>query len=146
MPKPQPPEAELRAAIGLEDLLALLVKAGRLAPERSQDVAARARTLHSQVLKEKVGSLRSQAAARYEVSPAEILVAAKVPSATDPRRLLDEDAIAECMAAASDLPHLKIDPLKVDGGLVTKTLSRPFARRHERLAGTREEIVGKPRA
>ena len=130
MPKPNPPDAELRAAIGLEDLLALLVKAGRLAPDRAQDVAARARTLHSQVLKEKVGSLRSQAAARYEVSPAEILVAAKVAIAGDARRTIDEDTIAECLAKAADLPHLKIDPLKIDGTLVTRTLSRPFARRH----------------
>ncbi len=130
MPKATPPDPELRAAIGLEDLLALLVKAGRLAPEKAQDVAARARTLHSQVLKEKVGSLRSQAAARYEVSPAEILVSAKVANASDARRTLDEDTIAECLAKAADLPHLKIDPLKIDGALVTKTLSRPFARRH----------------
>jgi len=130
MAKREAPEAELRAAIGLEDLLALLVKAGRLAPEKAQDVAARARTLHSQVLKEKVGSLRSQAAARYEVSPAEIVVSAKVANGADARRTLDEDTIAECLAQAADLPYLKIDPLKVDGALVTKTLSRPFARRH----------------
>ena len=130
MAKPQAPEAELRSAIGLEDLLGLLVKSGRLAPERVQDVAARARTLASQVLKEKVGSVRSQAAARYEVSPAEIVTAAKVPSAADPKKTLDEDAVAECLAEAADVPYLKIDPLKVDGGLVTRTLSRPFARRH----------------
>jgi general secretion pathway protein E len=82
------------------------------------------------VLKAKRGSLRSQAAARYEVSPAEIVVSAKVANAADPRRTLDEDTIAECLAKAADLPYLKIDPLKVDGALVTKTLSRPFARRH----------------
>jgi general secretion pathway protein E len=130
MAKPQAPEAELRSAIGLEDLLGLLVKSGRLAPERANDVASRARTLASQVLKEKVGSVRSQAAARYEVSPAEIVTAAKVPSARDGKKLLDEDAVAECLAEAADVPYLKIDPLKVDGALVTRTLSRPFARRH----------------
>jgi general secretion pathway protein E len=130
MAKPQAPEGELRSAIGLDDLLGLLVKSKRLAPERAPDVAARARTLASQVLKEKVGSLRSQAAARYEVSPAEIVAAAKVPSAADAKKLLDEDTVAECLAEAADLPHLKIDPLKVDGALVTRTLSRPFARRH----------------
>jgi general secretion pathway protein E len=130
MAKPQAPEAELRSAIGLEDLLGLLVKSGRLAPERAHDVASRARTLASQVLKEKVGSVRSQAAARYEVSPAEIVTAAKVPSARDGKKLIDEDAVAECLAEAADVPYLKIDPLKVDGALVTRTLSRPFARRH----------------
>jgi hypothetical protein len=90
MAKPQAPEAELRSAIGLEDLLGLLVKSKRLAPERAQDVAARARTLASQVLKEKVSSVRSQAAARYEVSPAEIVTAAKAPKAGDAKRTLDE--------------------------------------------------------
>jgi general secretion pathway protein E len=130
MAKREAPEAELRAAVGLDDLLALLVKAGRLAPDAARDVAARARTLASQVVKEKVGSVRSQAAARYEVSPAEIVVAARVPNAAEPRKPLDEDAIAECLAQAADVPYLKIDPLKVDGALVTKTLSRPFARRH----------------
>ncbi len=130
MAKPHLPDAELRAAIGLDDLLALLVKAGRLAPERAQDVAARARTLASQVVKDKVGSVRSQAAARYEVSPAEIVAAAKLGCANDGRRVIDEDMVAECLAQAADLPYLKIDPLKVDGALVTRTLSRPFARRH----------------
>ena len=130
MAKRDAPETELRTAIGLEDLLALLVKAGRLAPDRAQDIAARARTLASQVVKEKVGSVRSQAAARYEVSPAEIVVAARAPNASDPRKPLDEDTLAECLAQAADVPYLKIDPLKVDGTLVTRTLSRPFARRH----------------
>jgi general secretion pathway protein E len=130
MSKRDAPEAELRAAIGLEDLLALLVKSGRLANERASDVAARARTLASQVLKEKVGSVRSQAAARYEVSPAEIVAASRTPNALDPRRTLDEDTVAECLAQAADVPYLKIDPLKIDGALVTRTLSRPFARRH----------------
>jgi general secretion pathway protein E len=130
MAKPHAPDAELRTAVGLEDLLALLVKAGRLDPERAQDVAARARTLASQVVREKVGSVRSQAAARYEVSPAEIVAAARLQNAADARKPLDEDVIAECLAKAADVPFLKIDPLKVDGALVTKTLSRPFARRH----------------
>ena len=118
MPKREAPEAELRAAVGLEDLLALLVKSGRLGHERAQDVAARARTLASQVLKEKVGSVRSQAAARYEVSPAEIVAASRTPNSSDPRRTLDEDAVAECLAQAADVPYLKIDPLKIDGALV----------------------------
>jgi general secretion pathway protein E len=130
MAKPHAPEAELRAAVGLEDLLALLVKAGQLSPDHAQDVGARARTLASQVVREKVGSVRSQAAARYEVSPAEIVAAARPPNAANPKKRIDEDAIAEVLARAADVPYLKIDPLKVDGSLVTKTLSRPFARRH----------------
>lgn len=93
-------------------------------------MAARAVTLRSQVLKDRVGSVRSQAAARYDVSPPEIVAAASLPDPRRRDRRLDEDAIAECVAAAAELPYVKIDPLKVDAELVTKTLSRPFAHRH----------------
>ncbi|MDX1648417.1 MAG: GspE/PulE family protein [Myxococcota bacterium] len=132
------PGSEPRALLSLAELLELLVRAGRLDPERARDVAARETTLTSQVLKDRVGSVRSQAAARYEVSPAEIVAAARVPDAEREGRSLDEHAVAECLAAAADLPYLKIDPLKIDAELVTRTLSRPFARRHAVIAVARD--------
>ena len=82
------------------------------------------------MLKERVGSVRSQAAARYDATPAEVVAAADLQNAKNPRRKLDEDQIAEAIAAATGVPYLKIDPLKIDGDLITKTMSRPFARRH----------------
>jgi len=133
MPEPDrsaAPEGELRPSLALDELLERLVAEARLSPEQSRDLSARAITLRSQVLKERVGSLRSQAAARYDVSPAEIVATARIPDPERPGRSVDEDSIAECLAHAGGLPYVKIDPLKVDGSLVTKTLSRPFARRH----------------
>ena len=128
MAKPQ--NDEPRAPLNLEELLELLVKAKRLEPAKAQEIAGRATTLRSQVLKERVGSLRSQAAARYEASPAELVAVLRLADASNPKRTLDEDAVAETVAAAADVPYLKIDPVKVDPDLVTRTLSRPFARRH----------------
>jgi general secretion pathway protein E len=128
MAKPQTDEP--RAPLSLEELLDLLVQAKRLEPAKAQEVAGRATTLRSQVLKERVGSLRSQAAARYEASPAELIAVLRLADASNPKRTLDEDAIAEAVAAAADVPYLKIDPVRVDPDLVTRTLSRPFARRH----------------
>ena len=114
----------------MEELLELLVKAKRLEPTKVAEIAGRATTLRSQVLKERVGSVRSQAAARYEASPAELVAVLRLTDASNAKRTLDEDAIAEAIAAASDVPYLKIDPVRVDPDLVTRTLSRPFARRH----------------
>ena len=128
MAKPQ--NDEPRAPLALEELLDLLVKAKRLEPAKAQEIAGRATTLRSQVLKERVGSVRSQAAARYEASPAELVAVLRLADAINPKRTLDEDAIAETIAAAADAPYLKIDPVKIDPDLVTRTLSRPFARRH----------------
>jgi general secretion pathway protein E len=135
MPTPAPPAqppsgAEPRPPLCLAELLEHLVAAGRLSPEAARDVAARETTLRSQVLKDRVGSVRSQAAARYDVSPPELVAAAGLPDPGRPGRRLDEDTVAECLARAAGVPYVKIDPLRVDGDLVTKTLSRPFARRH----------------
>jgi len=120
----------IRPALSLEELLELLVKQGILEESRPREIEAQATTLRSAVLKERVGSLRSQAAARYDVTPAEIVVAARVPNAHKPDKLLGEDIIAEAIGRAAGVPYLKLDPLKLDGDLITKTLSRPYARRH----------------
>ena len=122
-PEPRPP-------LGLEELVELLVRQGDLPEAARQDVLARATTLRSRVLKERVGSVRSQAASRYDVSPAEIVAAANLPHPRKSHRRLDEDAIAEAMARAAGVPYQKIDPLRIESQLVAKTLSRPFARHH----------------
>ncbi len=119
-----------RAPLTLDELLEQLVQSDRIGVEQARDVTARERTLHSQVLKERVGSVRSQAAARYDVSPVEILSAANLPDKAQTGKRLNEDSLAQHLAGKAGLPYLKVDPLKIDGKLVTKTLSRPFARRH----------------
>ena len=127
---PGPGHVGLRAPISLDELLEQLVQADRIGPEQASDVAARERTLRSQVLKERVGSVRSQAASRYDVTPAETIAAARLQDRRHKGKKIGEDAIAAHLAEAAGLPHLKVDPLKIDAKLVTKTISRPFARRH----------------
>jgi general secretion pathway protein E len=125
-----PAGGEPRSALTLEELIEILRGAGLMTPEQAKEVGGRGATLRSRVLKERVGSVRSQAAARYDATPAEVVAAADLQNAKNPRRKLDEDSIAEAIAEASGVPYLKIDPLKIDGDLITKTMSRPFARRH----------------
>ncbi len=119
-----------RPALALDELLELMVQHKIATAEATAGVAARATTLRSQVLKERVGSVRSQAASRYDVTPAEVVVAARLPHPKQPKALLDEDSIAQLLAHASGVPYHKIDPLRIDNQLVAKTLSRPFARHH----------------
>ena len=69
-------------------------------------------------------SVRSQAAARYKVSPAEIVAAASLPHAEEPRRRVEEDVVAKCIAAESMFTYLKLDPLKLDNKLITTTFPR----------------------
>jgi general secretion pathway protein E len=120
----------MRAALGLDEMLEILVRQKLLDEAQAREIEARATTLRSAVLKERVGSVRSQAAARYDVTPAEIVAAARLPHPGKPHQRIGEDEVAEALAAAAGLRHWKIDPLKLDNQLITKTLSRPFARRH----------------
>ncbi len=130
LPAKAPPSGEPRAALSLSELVELLVRAKVLAPAHGKDIEARATMLRSRVLKDRVGSVRSQAAARYDVSAAEIVAAAGMPHAQKEHRKIDEDAIAQAIAADTGLRHVKIDPLKLDNALISKTFSRPFVRRH----------------
>ncbi|MEE9280305.1 MAG: GspE/PulE family protein [Myxococcota bacterium] len=129
MAEVRPPLSEPRPPLTLSELLEIL-GAEILTPEQAKDVESREITLKSRVLKDKVGSVRSQAAARYDVSPAEIVAAATFPHPQKSHRRIDEDAIAELVARAAKLPYVKLDPLRLDSELISKTFSRPFASRH----------------
>jgi len=122
--------AEPRPPLSLGEVLEIVRDRGALTAQQSKEIEARAVTLKSRVLKDKVGSVRSQAAARYEASPAEIIAAAALPHPKHAHRRLDEDFVAECIAAHAGLRYQKLDPLKLDNNLISKTLSRPFVRRH----------------
>ena len=59
------------------------------------------------------------------VTPVELVVQAQIPHLDG---TLGEDAIMEALAMASGMPFYKIDPLRLDAKLITRTLSRGFAR------------------
>lgn len=63
-----------------------------------------------------------------EVSPAEIIASLELTSPKDGSHL-NEDDIVKCLAHGTGTPFVKIDPLKLDAGLITSTISLPFARR-----------------
>src|SRR5258705_3891481 len=131
LPANDPPAAaEPRPPLLLAELCEILTRAKLLTPLQAKDIEGRETTLGSRVLKERVGSVRSQAAARYEAPAAEVVAAAGLPHAQKEHRRLDEDAIAQCVASATKLRYVKIDPLKLDNALISKTFSRPFVRRH----------------
>jgi general secretion pathway protein E len=133
---------DMRTALGLEELLDLFTRSELLDERSATQVVARATTLRSHVLKHKVGAVRSQAAARYDVSPAEIIAAAQLPHPDERQSPIDEENIAEVLAEAAGLEYRKIDPLKIDGDLVTKTLPRPFARHHMVIPlGNEDDVI-----
>ncbi len=107
-------------------VLEALVAQGLLTARQAQEVLAREAAARARVLKAKGGG---KEAARYDVSPVELIAAFQIPLPEN-RGVLDEDRVTEAAARASGIEYWKIDPLKLDMGLATRTVSRPFAQKH----------------
>jgi general secretion pathway protein E len=65
-----------------------------------------------------------------DVSPIELLASFQFPDARKRPDVLDEDRIATAVATFAGIPHRRIDRLSLDSTLITRTLSRAYARRN----------------
>ncbi|MFP2925363.1 GspE/PulE family protein [Pyxidicoccus sp. 3LG] len=118
-------------------VLEALVAQGFLTPQQAQEVLAREPAARARVLKAQ-GATGGKEAARYDVSPVEVVAAFQVPLANG-RGVLDEDRITDAAARAAGITYRKIDPLKLDMALTTRTVSRPYAQKHVILPLERTE-------
>ncbi|WP_371877627.1 GspE/PulE family protein [Pyxidicoccus parkwayensis] len=117
-------------------VLEALVAQGLLSPQQAQEVLAREPAARARVLKAQGGN--GKEAARYDVSPVEVVAAFQVPMANG-RGVLDEDRVTEAAARAASTAYRKIDPLKLDMAMATRTVSRPYAQKHVLLPLERGE-------
>jgi len=76
---------------------------------------------------------RGRGPIQMEVSPVQIIASFKLPLPEDPDKLITEDLIMDMLARELDMEYVKIDPLKLDLDLVTRTISRAFARKHSMI-------------
>src|SRR5258705_1385493 len=89
LPANDPPAAaEPRPPLLLSERCEILTRANLLTPQQAKDIEGRETTLRSRVLKDRGGSVRSQAAARYDFSASEIGSAAPLPHAQKENRRL----------------------------------------------------------
>jgi general secretion pathway protein E len=119
------PLARTSADFTLSFVLQALVAAKLLTHSQAQDVRAKEAAARARVLKQ-VGADNDEA--RYTISPIEVVAAFQVPLAGG--RVLDQDHISEVVAAAAGVGYRKIDPLKLDMALATRTVSKPYAQKH----------------
>lgn len=102
-----------------------LISQGFLSASQGQDLIAKEGPARARVLKQMGGG----DATRYSVSPIEIVAAFQIPLA-DNKGALDQDRVSEAVAKAAGVGYRKIDPLKLDMALATRTVSKPFAAKH----------------
>ncbi|MGD8368116.1 MAG: ATPase, T2SS/T4P/T4SS family [Desulfobacterales bacterium] len=69
----------------------------------------------------------------------DVISALNLNRSDDPDKPVDEEVITEALAAQWELPYRKIDPLKLDLDVVTKTLPRSYAKKHMILPVAKED-------
>jgi general secretion pathway protein E len=114
----------------LELVADLLAKQGILSDDQRRTAFARENVQRARLLRDQPSRGGGRALRRAELSPVEVLASFKFPDARRESDTVDEDVATQAIAAAVGIPYRKIDPLKLDAQLITRTLSRPFARKH----------------
>jgi len=105
---------------------AILIRQGLLVPEQADQVRKEAQSLPAQI--------RRNPRAFEQRSPAyEIVQRLNFPHHDNSTGILGEFEIAQAVAADSELPYVRIDPLKLDADLIENRISRPFAKKHRML-------------
>ena len=102
---------------------------GILREEDRKTASARENVQRAKLLRETQGR-GGRALRRADLSPVELLASFAFSDARREADRVDEDKITKALAEVIGLPYVKIDPLKLDVQLITRTLSRPFARKH----------------
>ena len=114
----------------LEFVTEVLARAGILTDDQRRTAFARENVQRARLLRDQASRSGGRALRRAEISPVEVLASFQFPDARHEAEVVDEDKATQAVAQAVGVPYRKIDPLKLDAQLITRTLSRPFARKH----------------
>jgi general secretion pathway protein E len=114
----------------LEFVADLLARQGILTDDAKRTAFARENVQRARLLRDHSSRAGGRGLRRAELSPIEVLASFGFTDARQESELVDEDKATQAVAQAVGVPYRKIDPLKLDAQLITRTLSRPFARRH----------------
>jgi general secretion pathway protein E len=115
----------------LDFVTEVLAKGGLLSDDARRTALARENAQRARLLRDHANrGGGGRALRRAELSPIEVLASFRFGDARREGEPLDEDKATQAIASAVGLAYRKLDPLKLDPQLVTRTLSRPFARRH----------------
>jgi general secretion pathway protein E len=113
----------------LEFVADALQRKGILRDEDRKTAYARENVQRARLLRDASGR-GGRGLRRADLSPVELLASFGFSDARREGDKVDEDRITMALADAVGVPFRKIDPLKLDVQLITRTLSRPFARKH----------------
>ncbi len=124
------PHLQRASDFTLEFVAGALAKQGLITEDARRTAFAREGPQRARLLREQASRSGGRGLKRAELSPVELIASFKFPDARRESELVDEDKVTQAIAQALGMAYRKIDPLKLDAQLITRTLSRPFARKH----------------
>jgi general secretion pathway protein E len=121
--------------ITVENLSALLIHCKLINEKQRKEIQVKQGKQKARLLIEQkeLRFSRGRAQIVMDISPAQIIASFKLPLPDDPDRIITEDLIMEKVAEEMGMEYVKIDPLKLDLDMVTRTISRAFARKHSMI-------------
>jgi general secretion pathway protein E len=119
----------------------VLARKGLLTADARRTALARENVQRARLAREQTHRGGGRALRRGEIGPIEVLASFGFVDQRRDAEKLDEDKVTSAIAEAVGIPYRKLDPLKLDAKLVTRTLSRPFARKHGVLPVERRDDV-----
>jgi len=112
----------------IENVARLLQHRGLISQEQLSHVLSKGKSQESRLFaSHQSGATRRNPQGADAIHPAEVIASFNLEIAGRAGKYLTEDLITETIAAASGMPYLKIDPLKLNLDLVTSHIPRPFA-------------------
>ncbi len=105
-----------------------LLEQGLVSRDQVRDILSR-----EKMLLKRLQGLRAKGNGGGEVNFVDVLVPLNLKRADDRFAVLDEDAVYRALASTWGVPFKKIDPLKLDLNVVTSTIPRNFAMKHQVL-------------
>jgi general secretion pathway protein E len=125
-----PPRNSHATDFTLEYVANALAQRGLIDDAARKTAFAREAAQRARLLREQASRSGGRALRRAELSPIELIASFGFADALREGESVDEDKATRAVAEASGVAYRKIDPLKLDAQLITRTLSRPFARKH----------------
>jgi general secretion pathway protein E len=125
----------------LELVAEVLARKGLISDDARKTAFARESAQRAKLLRDQASRAGGRALRRSELSPVELVASFAFGDLRHEGEAVDEDKATRAVAEEFGVPYRKIDPLKLDAQLITRTLSRPFARRHAVLPLERRDGV-----
>jgi len=122
-----------RRIITMDNLTDLMVRRGLMSIDQKKDAVVKERQQRARLqkqLRELELTRKGRPQVQASLSPVEVLASFEFQMPESGGKILVEDRIMMALADELEMEFMKIDPTRLNMDLVTKTISRAFARRH----------------